>query len=380
MSIRRYLSVTLQLLVVLVIIALFAGQALGQPILLSFVETGSMEPTLEPGDGFVAIPAELAGEPKEGDVVTFDAQELHGGGLTTHRIVGETERGYITHGDANSFTDQDGSEPPVQDAQITAKALQINGEVVVIPHLGTVVQGTQSGLETVQSQLAATFGTQSLLGTQGIAYLLLALSGVAYVVDWWLTRGRDRDRTHSRERDTGTSMRLVILAFAGIVMLSATMAMVAPAGTEEFGVVSSSFESDRPTVIQTGTTETIEYLVPNSGLIPTYAYLEPGSDGVDVEPDRVLVDSRSQKNATVALTAPPETGYYPMYVVEYRYLAILPGSTIDALYQRHPWLPIVTINAILGGSIYALGITTVGTGRARIRRRTRTRDGPSEWA
>ena len=174
-------------------------------------------------------------------------------------------------------------------------------------------------------------------------------------------------------------MQLVILAFAGIVMLSATMAMVAPAGTQEFGVVSSSFESDRPLVIESGTTETIDYSVPNGGLIPTYTYLDAGSDGVETDPDRVLVEARSQENATVALTAPPETGYYPMYVVEYRYLAILPGSTLDALYEFHPWLPTVTINAILGGSIYVLGITTIGTGHARIRRRTRKRDSPTGW-
>jgi hypothetical protein len=36
---------------------------------LTYVETGSMEPTLEPGDGFVAIPAELAGPIDEGDVI-----------------------------------------------------------------------------------------------------------------------------------------------------------------------------------------------------------------------------------------------------------------------------------------------------------------------
>jgi signal peptidase len=42
-----------------------------------------MQPTLDTGDGFVAIPEAVAGEIEEGDVITFRAEELQGGGLTT---------------------------------------------------------------------------------------------------------------------------------------------------------------------------------------------------------------------------------------------------------------------------------------------------------
>lgn len=98
MSFKRTLSITLQVAAVLVVASLIVGQYLGQPILLSYVETGSMQPVLNPGDGFVAIPTPIAGGIGVGDVVTFDAQEIEGGGLTTHRVVEETERGYITRG------------------------------------------------------------------------------------------------------------------------------------------------------------------------------------------------------------------------------------------------------------------------------------------
>lgn len=93
MSVRRVLTLGIELLVVLVVVSLVAGQILGYPVLLSYVETGSMAPTMEPGDGFVAVPEPVAGEVEEGDVVTFRAEEIQGGGLTTHRVVGETERG-----------------------------------------------------------------------------------------------------------------------------------------------------------------------------------------------------------------------------------------------------------------------------------------------
>lgn len=369
MSVKRTLSIALQVAAVLVVVSLLVGQFLGQPVLLSFVETGSMQPTLEPGDGFVAVPAPIAGPVETGDVVTFDAQEIEGGGLTTHRVVDQSDRGYTTQGDNNPFTDQDDGEPVVQDADIVAKALTVGGNVVVIPHLGTAVMAFQSGLESVQAWLAATLGTQSLLGAQGLAYLLFGLSVIAYAVDWYLTAGGREPRERDRSRDDGTSVFVILLALALLLMASATAAMVVPAGPQEFEVVSAEFESDRPTVIERGTSEELEYVVPNAGIVPVQTYLSPGSSGVEVDPERVTVDGRSEATATVTLTAPDETGYYRMFVDEHRYLAVLPPGVIDALYRLHPWVPLVVINGLLGGSILALGLLALRGRPARVRSR-----------
>ena len=374
MSIKRTLSVALQAAAVLVVVSLVVGQFLGQPILLSYVETGSMQPTLSPGDGFVAIPAQIAGGIGPGDVVTFDAQEIQGGGLTTHRVVGETERGYVTRGDANPFTDQDGGEPPVKDAQVVAVAWQVGGSVVVVPGVGAAVEGTQAALGAVQRTLAGLFGTRALLGTQGLAYLFFAVTALWYAVGEWRAReGRDRDR--SRSRTAGLDPRLVAAAFALLLVVGATAAMVGPAGTQEYTVVSAEFESERPTVIPTGESNDLTYRVPNGGFVPVVAYLEPASDGVDATPEQVRVPPRSVANATLTLQAPPETGAYRRYVVEHRYLAVLPTSTIDALYRVHPWAPIVVIDALLGVPFYVGSVALLG--RGRVRRRSRDRGGSS---
>lgn len=373
MSLRRTISISLQLVAVLIVLALVAGQFLGQPILLSFVETGSMQPTLDPGDGFVAIPAPIAGGFSDGDVVTFEAQEIQGGGLTTHRVVDETERGYITQGDNNPFTDQDGDEPVVQDADIVSKALSINGNVVVIPHLGTVAMTLQSTLESAQTWLTTQFGVQSFQGTQGLAYILFGLSVVAYVVDWFVTEpSRDRPE-RDRSRDDGISVRFIVGVLALVLVVSATAAMVVPGGTQEYGVVSAEFESDNPTVIEQGTTQELEYVVPNAGLVPVQTYVEPDSPGVAVEPQQVHVGPRSEGSTTVSLTAPEETGYYRLLVVEHRYLAILPPAVIDNLYQIHPWVPIVAINTLLGGGIFLTGFVIFRGEPTRIRSRESSR-------
>ncbi|AUG47470.1 signal peptidase I [Haloarcula taiwanensis] len=370
---KKWLETALESGVIIFLIAMVLGQILGQPVLLGFVTTGSMQPTLEPGDGFVAIPADLAGSVEEGDVVTFRAEEIQGGGLTTHRVVDNTDRGYITRGDNNPFTDQDSDEPPVTNAQIVAVAWQPGGEVVAVPGVGTLVNGVRNGLSWVQQRAASIFGVRSLLGTQGLAYLLLGVSVGAYVLDFVLSGNRDRGRRDS-SRDTGTSVRLLIGIFAAAIVLSATATMVAPAGPQEFGVVSAEFDSPGPRVIEQGTTESTQYRLGNGGYVPVVTYFDPATDGIAVEPNETVIPARSTVNATLSLTAPPERGYYRKFVVEHRYLLILPQSTIRSLYLVHPWLPIITIDALLGGAFYVLGTVLVDTGRVR----SRSRDSPSK--
>jgi signal peptidase len=375
------LSVAGEVLAIVVVVALVAGQALGYPVLLGFVETGSMEPTLNPGDGFVAVPTAIDGDVEEGDVIVFRAEQIQGGGLTTHRVVDETDRGYVTRGDANPFTDQDSDEPPVKDAQVVAKAWQVGGSVVVIPHLGTAVMGLQSAITDTQRTLASVTGSRSLLGTQGLTYLLLGLSILLYIFDLVASGGTDRDRSRSRDRDRdrGLSTRVIVAGFAALIVLTATAAMVVPAGTQEFGIVSAEFESADPTVIRQGTAESLVYRVPNAGVVPVVVYLSPASEGVETDPERIRVPGRSSANATLTLSAPPETGYYRRYVSEYRYLAVLPASVLDACYRIHPWLPIVVVDAVIGVPFYLFGMSIIGSGRlrSRSRSRSRSRDGVS---
>lgn len=358
--------------VLLAVLAVLVGQVLGQPVLLAFVETGSMEPTMEPGDGFVAIPPAVAGPVEEGDVVTFRAKQIHGGGLTTHRVVGRTAEGYVTQGDANLFTDQQGEEPPVKEEQIVAVAWQVGGHVVVIPALGSVVGGTQDAFASVQRTLAVLLGTRALLGAQGLAYLLFAVSAIAYAVDWYLeSNTRRRERSRSRSRDAGLDPRLVVGILAAAVVLAATAAMVGPSGAQEFTF--ESVENPERGGIATGDSVEVNFTLVNGGVVPSVSYLEADADHVSVESSPVKIPARGQTNATVRLTAPQEPGSYRRYVAHQRYLAVLPTPVISWLHGFHPWVPVVVIDALLGAAFYLLGIALVGSGRIRSRPRASSR-------
>jgi signal peptidase len=156
--------------------------------------------------------------------------------------------------------------------------------------------------------------------------------------------------------------------FAVLLVAGATAAMVGPAGTQEFGVVSAEFDSERPDVIPTGESKSQPLAVGNGGVVPAVVFLEPASEGVDVEPRELHVPGGGVANATVTLQAPSETGYYRRFVVQHRYLAVLPVSVIESLYRLHPWVPILVVDALLGVPFYLVGITLVG--RGRIRRQT----------
>jgi signal peptidase len=354
----------------LVVVSLTVGAVLGQPVGLAYVETGSMEPKLAPGDGFVAVPTFVAGPPEPGDVVTFDAVNINGGGLVTHRIVEEGSAGYITKGDANPVPDQAGAEPPVQESQIKATALQVGGELVVIPQLGAVVLVVGNTVGWVQQQLASLLGTRAVLGTQGIGYLLLGFGFVSYVVAAFLERsnGRDRSRRVGSRREVVTA-RTVIVTMVLVLMVVLTAAMVLPGGAHEFQFVSSESGGPGASVILQGTAENVSFSLPSNGVVPVVVILETTSPGISTNQSAVYVPGGTEKQATVTIQAPDETGNYVRTMTEHRYFAFLPMSVIVWLFEIHPWLPIVGINALTGALFVLTAMLIIGLDPIRIGRR-----------
>jgi signal peptidase len=345
--------------------AMLFGQAAGQPVLLGYVETGSMAPTMNPGDGFVAVPMAVAGPVETGDVVTFNAEELQGGGLTTHRVVDRTEAGYITQGDANPFTDQAGAEPPVESEQVVAKALQVNGQVVVIRNLGAAVVTVQ---DLATTAIAAT-GIGALFGGEASPQSLIWFGG-AIIVGGFIIDAVASDRsTGSRNRKRGnyikTSTFLFVLVM--IILAPATASMVLTSGSTSFDIVSSEAPNDSPLVIGVGGESTIEYTITNTGYIPVLTVLEPRSEGVSISKSAFVVPRRSEETVALLVQAPDSSGSYTRSISQWRYLPILPRSVILSLHAIHPFLAVAGIDFVLLVGTLASGLLAVGIGPIRMR-------------
>jgi signal peptidase len=375
MDLRSTLGSTATLVLVAVVAVMLLGQQLGQPILLGFIVTGSMNAdpaNMAPGDGFVAVPPAIAGDVEEGDVVTFEARELQGGGLTTHRVVGETEEGYITRGDANPFTDQDGPEPPVQESQIVAVAFQTGGEVVVIPRIGAGVLAIQGAFTAAASFLSGIPGLGGL--AEGGIGTLMTGAGVlllVYSVLQELRRGGREREGRSRDRRSKTSAVVVLVAILLLITVPATASMVIPSGTDDITIVSSESPSGDPTVIERGGSVEFTYEFANDGIIPRIAVVEAASTGVDVVRTGLVADRGETAQTNVTIHAPEETGVYVRSVGEWQYVQFLPASVLLALHAIHPFVAIAAINAVIVVVVTPIYVLAVGLEPFRFRSRDR---------
>lgn len=356
MVLRRSVETALTVVLVVLVVSMIAGQVLGQPILLSFVTTDSMEGTIDPGEGFIAVPSFLTDESTVGDVVVFNAKALHDGGLTTHRIVEETENGYVTKGDANPFTDQDGPEPLVTEGQIVAEALQVNGNVVTIPYFGAAIQAVRAVISV----------PLSVFDSGNTGPVMLAI-GMILLVAGGLTGGTQRDTDRTRARENVLAIRTLLAVVVIVVTGAATVAMALPAGVHEFGIVTTENPTSNPLIVKPGGSATLTYDVHNGGFLPMLAISEPASQGVAVEPQRTILSSGERMQTTVTLAGPETPGGYLRHVHESRYLLVLPPALLVVLHAIHPLVAVLAVDVVIGLFVVALSVAVFGTGHVRIR-------------
>lgn len=144
----RRLANVVGLLVVLAVVVPFVVYAVPQVVGAEHsyvVLSGSMEPTMSPGD-VVIVNDVPASEVEKGDVITF----AEGGSErpTTHRVIEVVEQNgepaFRTKGDANENADRSLVTP----ADLEGKVMSVGGYLFVIPLIGYVIQfaGTTQGL------------------------------------------------------------------------------------------------------------------------------------------------------------------------------------------------------------------------------------------
>lgn len=364
----RYIGTVL---FVTVVVSLLAGVVLGQPVLLSFVETDSMEPTIDAGDGFVAVPTAVGGEPTTGDIVVFEAETIEGGGLTTHRIVDETGGGYVTRGDANPFTDQDGGEPPVTDGQIVATVPQAGDSPLVIPFLGTAIQTVQGAVGAVVSPVVGALGLDRVgdgtIGT-GLFGAGLVLLIVSFVFEW---RSDDRDRSRGRRQSTTSSdrfdTRLLAVLLVLVVLVPANAAMLLVGDTTEVTVDGEAVAEAEE--VTPGDPIEADINVRNSGLITVLTILEPTgeTEGVSLEPTELAVPSGGAGTATATVPAPPSDVDRTVRAEQHRYLLLMPEGVLTDLHNRNPLLALGALNGFIGIAVAGTVWGLFGFGRIRER-------------
>lgn len=117
-------------LIPFVVVGLLFSFFILSPLSIGTVTSESMSPTIEEGEIFFFI--ESSGV-EQNDIIIFSTEEREQ--LLTHRIVDNTEEGYITKGDNNPSTDQSGSIEPVKKEQILGKLPTFMQQPLIIPFI-----------------------------------------------------------------------------------------------------------------------------------------------------------------------------------------------------------------------------------------------------
>jgi len=268
------------------------------PVHLSYATSDSMEPAVGQGDGYLLV---STGEYEPGDVVTFRSAER--GEFVTHRVVGVTDDGYVTKGDANPSTDQAGGLPPVTDDQVLGEVPQVAGTLVVVPNLGAAVR-------PLQTNPALAAGVVGLVG-------VLALLG-----------GRER---RTRSRPVTSAGEVLGPVFAVGVFGALVLVLLVGGTTYGFEYTAVDREPAVADQLQVGEPAERTYEV---------TLFEPPLTRTFLEADGMTVVDRSSDGATTTLDVrvppPTEPGTVETSVRTYAYPATLPAGVQADLHAVHP--------------------------------------------
>ena len=281
----------------LAVIAMIGGVL---PVQILYASSGSMEPVISEGDLYVVVDA---GDVQPGDIIAFESDYYNE--YVTHRVVEQTDEGYLTQGDANPSTDQEGGHPPVSERSVVGEVVTVAGAPITIGGVGPVIGVLQS------------YRIAILLGIVAIVFLPELLS----------TRGMPDRPARRVTRVGGVLHPLFLIAVVG-----------------GFFVIYWGSSSHDLTYVATAGQATAAHTVPVGESVVRELTLEtyvPPLTTTVVDADGVRVIERSVHGSTAALTvqvpARTTTGPIRAHFAVNAYPATLPRSVLTALDEIH-WL------------------------------------------
>lgn len=266
------------------------------PLNVSYVTSDSMEPTVGVGDGYLL----LTGPVETGDIVTYRATD---GTYVTHRVVGETDAGYLTQGDANPSTDQAAGAPPVTDDRVVGRVVTLGGSPLTVPGVGPLFG------------LLDRFRLELLFG-------IIALLSLDVLVRE--ESGRDPNRPVTTVGDVVPPL-LVGFTLAGV------LALTIAASSNELVYVATETATPGGRTVSVG--ETVVRTVTVSATQLPFTTVMVESTGT-----QIVAQSATDAglDLTLSLPAHETTGPRRVTLTTSVYLTTLPSGVLAALHAVHP--------------------------------------------
>jgi signal peptidase len=326
----------LTLLAVVFLLTSVMGFILDRPVLISYVTSDSMTPTLNKGDLFLINPFSKG---KTGDIIVFKIN----GHWTVHRIYAETSEGYITKGDNNVATDQqDNRNSAVKKEDVVGTVVTIFNKPVKIPYVGIYIQEFSKSTKNLY-----------------IAVIVIVLGSIL------LTGGKERVRKKRSKRVIKLKYKTLYTIVSAITIAIILISIVATWGTIGFNYASTlaggqkegwylpNTEFDRPIILK------------NRAFYPMYYILSPKGDRITLDKTDFILMRNGKESVDVHVKVPADTKIYYEQIDVYTYPPLLPVDIIKKLWNLNPYLPLVTFSLEIAGVLVIVYLAT-GSGEEEI--------------
>ena len=297
----------------LFLITSIVGFVLDRPILISYVYSDSMSPTLEKGDLFFINPLSKG---DVNDVIVFKMNSK----WTVHRVYAKEHDGYVTKGDNNVATDQqEGKNPKIPKDAVIGKVITVGGQPLRIPRAGEYIKY----LSKKGSNLY-------------IAMAFLVLGAIL------LTTSGEERKKKSRKKYIKVKFKTLYAVTASLILVVLVVSIMLSWGTLTFSYSSTLAGGQREGWYLPGSTFEEELTLKNRAIYPFLYFVEAQGDRVEILSEKSFrIYGGEQEKIKVRVSVPEDTRIYGEKIHVYAYLPILPEGTITKLYHKSPYLPLI---------------------------------------
>jgi signal peptidase len=195
--------------------------------------------------------------------------------------------------------------------------------------------------------------------------LVLVVGGEAYDA---VTADNKRSMSRSVTDRNRVDRRLLLVGLLIVVSLPLLSVMMLPSGTTDMGIrAADSPDPNDPGEVNPGEISESEIPFENAQPVPMVVIVEPVSDSVEIQDQRLFVGAGGTEFATVRVQAPEERGVAVRVRSEQFYLPLLPPGLIHGLHSIHPILALTAVMSVVWIPIGFGYWLTVGFGYIKLR-------------
>lgn len=307
------------------------GFILDRPVLVSYVTSNSMKPTLNKGDLFLINPFSKGGQ---GEIIVFKMN----GRWTVHRVYAVTAEGYITKGDNNIATDQQSSGDVVKREDVIGTVVTIFGKPVKVPYVGEYIEEISKSVKNLY-----------------IAIIAIVIGAIL------MTSGKEKRRKNNKKKIIKIKYK-TLYAIASTIMLAVFLiTIIATWGNVGFSYTSTLAGGQREGWYLPNTEFDKTVTIKNKALYPMYYILNPKMGEISIDNTEFVLMRNEKEDVNVRVKVPSDTKIYYAQIEVYSYPLLLPSDTIKSAWKISPYLPLALLSLEIG-SVLAVVYFATGAG------------------